>query len=636
MRLLTGIAAICAVDVLVAQGTVTPEQRKELTAIRRDVIKVKPLLRRKQVVEAKELVARIEGRIEKLGIEDGEKDRVYRRVVKDLAAAKAAMPVSFEAEIAPILKNRCLVCHAGSEAQGRRPLDTWRNMSIRGPRGPLLVRGNARRSLLINVVLPRNLPQNLSQQQRQALEQRLPPHMPQRGQDVPRDDIESIARWINQGAKFDGTDPNAVIGTSKPADGTKPADENPSDEPERPEDRKVEIAMATGDETVSFTKDVAPFLVNICMRCHNDRRKRGGYSMATFEKFMQGGESAVGITPGSLDESYVWALAGEQDPMKMPPGQLLITRSNHASLRKWIEEGAKFDGKDADAPLRSLVPTEAEKRAAELASMTPQQLAERRMTQATDAWKRVMPKQALRTVETTEFLVVGNVPDARLEEVGKWAEQQAMQLRSMFNEKGGLLWRGRLTIHVLRDRFDYVEFNQVLLRRRIPGSMTGHSVVRDDMAEAYVVVQDIGDDVTSELPGLRVNVVDHVTGAFLKRRGGDLPDWIVSGLGLSLAARTDPSNDYVRNLSTLAAQSVSSLTDGDELFADGEFSPSAVGPVGYTLVNFLLKRDGVSKFGQLVTQIESGTRVHDAISSVYRVTAANLATSYRRSLGNER
>src|SRR5438045_4891679 len=102
---------------------------------------------------------------------------------------------------------------------------------------------------------------------------------------------------------------------------------------------------------------------------------------------MKRGKSGRLVLPGNTKESRLWHLVGEQDPIKMPPGQALITRTNHANLKTWIEEGAKFDGPDPKATLRSLVPTDAEKRAKELASLSPDELARRRKARAQELWK---------------------------------------------------------------------------------------------------------------------------------------------------------------------------------------------------------------------------------------------------------
>ena len=103
-------------------------------------------------------------------------------------------------------------------------------------------------------------------------------------------------------------------GKGKP-DGGKPT---PKPKP------KVVVAKPTGTETVSFKNDIAPFMTNLCLRCHGGNNPRSGFSLETFEKLLQGGDSGRVVLPGNLDGSRLWDLVGKQDPIKMPMGQARI------------------------------------------------------------------------------------------------------------------------------------------------------------------------------------------------------------------------------------------------------------------------------------------------------------------------
>src|SRR5205823_7661977 len=138
----------------------------------------------------------------------------------------------------------------------------------------------------------------------------------------------------------------------------------------KPDITPVQINKATGNETVSFTKDIAPFMSNLCVNCHSGNNPRSGFSLETFEKLMQGGKSGRVVLPGNSKDSRLWHLAGEQDPIKMPPGQALITRTNWNNLRTWIDEGAKYDAGDAKVRLATIVPSSDDAKAKELASLT--------------------------------------------------------------------------------------------------------------------------------------------------------------------------------------------------------------------------------------------------------------------------
>jgi hypothetical protein len=592
-RVFSVVVTVCLLWGSVAYGKVTPAQRKAIGEISKDSKKLNRLVSRKHFEQLETELKKLEERITELDVAEEDKtDRIYKLLIGSIVKLRARIPISFEQSVAPLLKDNCIRCHSNSTKRANLALDTFNGLRTGGTTKPLLIPRNAKRSVLALRLVARE-------------EQRMPKGKPKLAQK----DIDTIANWINQGAIFDGEDPAAKIGAE------------PKPEPKPP----AKIVMADGSETVSFRKDIAPFMSNLCLRCHRGNNPRGGYSMETFEKLMQGGDSGVVVVGKDLSASRIWDLAGKQKPIKMPPGQALITRSNHANLKTWIEEGARFDGRDAKAPLSSLVPSATETKATELASMSTEEFEKRRNEQAESMWKRVMSKETPKQIETEEFLVYGNVSEARLREIAGWSDEHAESLRNMFREKSGQLWRGRLIVFVTDRRFAYEEFNQVLLNRRSPKELTGHSIVTAGFDEAYIVVQDIGDTTSPDSIGMKLTLLDHMTGAFLKRGGGNLPDWLVRGTGLVLAAQAEPTNPYLKSLPIHAVNSVKALRRPDAVFKDGTFSPGEIGGVGYTIVSFLMKHGGARKFGQLVQQLNDGTKQNDAFLSIYGTTPSAIS-----------
>ncbi|MCH7988855.1 MAG: hypothetical protein IID46_06845, partial [Planctomycetes bacterium] len=385
------------------------QSKRELAALRRDLSKAGALIRGKKLDDAEKLLNEIESQFEKLS-EDGtlsEKDRAVKVFKNNLLKKKSELAVkklagkkiSFTVDVGPIFKERCFGCHAERPKGGLR-LDTFAGLQKGGAgRTPLVVPRNPQRSLLLARLMA-------------AANKRMP-----KGEErLPAVEIETIAAWIKQGAKFDGKDRNAIVGQK-----------------EKPQ---AVIAKATGKETVSFTKDIMPFMVNICMRCHSGRNPRSEFSLETFEKLMQGGESGVLVIGGDLDGSRMWDLVGKQDPIKMPAGQAVITRTNWKNLRTWIEEGAKFDGKDPKLPLRQLIPSAEEIKTEQLAKLAPEEFIALRKDRNAELWKRVLSKEQPLSIESDEFIVFGNVSQNRLKMIGNWADEQALSLRKLFNDKG--------------------------------------------------------------------------------------------------------------------------------------------------------------------------------------------------------
>ena len=78
--------------------------------------------------------------------------------------------------------------------------------------------------------------------------------------------------------------------------------------------------------------------------------------MATFNDLMKGPPEGTVIFPGSDTGSRLVEVIESGD---MPRGGVKVSPAQLASLKKWISEGAKFDGPNPDAPLASYAKTSA-------------------------------------------------------------------------------------------------------------------------------------------------------------------------------------------------------------------------------------------------------------------------------------
>ena len=96
--------------------------------------------------------------------------------------------------------------------------------------------------------------------------------------------------------------------------------------------------------TVSFKSDIAPILSQHCGNCHI-RRSQGDYSMSSFEKLIQDSSGDDSIVAGKPDESLLYDLIDSGD---MPPRDE-VPKKDLTLIKKWIEQGAKFDGEDRKA-----------------------------------------------------------------------------------------------------------------------------------------------------------------------------------------------------------------------------------------------------------------------------------------------
>ena len=390
----------------------------------------------------------------------------------------------------------------------------------------------------------------------------------------------------------------------------------------------------TGSGTADdvFVRDVAPTFVNACGGCHAGDNPRGGFKLATFSDLMDSGY----IEPGDAESSHIYRLMGGLDQPKMPPGNRKIRESDWEKLKAWVDAGAEFSG-DPDATLRSLVPTPAQLRAAELAKMGDAEFDAVRAKKAAEQFDLARPRETAATHETARLRLIGNVPVGRLEQLGAWGEQVADELIGYVGEEqGSPFGRGKLTVFVAAERFDYEEVNMALMDgRSVPPTMTGHAVRTVTGESDYAAVQDLRDDPTPTDAGMRANLAAQLAVAALKRGGWEPPGWLGDGFGLAIAAKTDARNVAFRTLrdskSALAAPLRAVTTPGE--IVTGEAFPSSVRPLaGLLMVEHLLANGGERRFSEFVTKLRTSD-LPTALGEVYRTTPDRFAADFARSLG---
>ncbi len=586
-----------------AFAALPPEVKKELSGLSGELRPIVGMVRKKEVDEAKAIIQKVEDRVKELAIADDERDRSFTALKSALLKAKGLIPVSFEADVASIIKDKCIGCHGEARSSANLRLDTYANMGKGGQAGALLLPRNPQRSLIMARLMVDGAAR-----------------MPKDGAKLSDDEIGVIGRWIAGGAEFDGKDMSAMIGDSLVE--------------KKPEKPPIKVVMADGSETVSFKDDVAPWMVNVCMGCHSGNNPRSGFNITTFEQLLAGGDTGNTVVPGDPDGSYIVDLVLRQDPLKMPAGnQTQIKQSQALALEKWIKEGAHFDGKDPKATLRSLVPTAAELEAAKLATMSDADFTERRLTQAAEQWKSVAPREDAASATTENLYVYGSVAQSRLDEIGAWGEELVASLTSKYKlPDGEKPWRGRLIVFVTKARFDYEEFNTVLMNRRTPRGVSGHSVVTPNFNEAYVAMHDVDDADSADSLNAKQLLGSLLAQAYLSRTGVALPDWLEQGFGI-MESGAGSESQYLKQLPQKAGQALSTVTNPATLFDNGTFAPEEVGPVGYLLTRFLITRSGIGKLSMLAKEVQNDRNMGRAVQAAYGQTAASLGQAFLQSGG---
>src|ERR1044072_9354957 len=103
--------------------------------------------------------------------------------------------------------------------------------------------------------------------------------------------------------------------------------------------------MASASAPVSFTRSIKPLLAERCQLCHNG----GKVTLKTWADLKQR------INTSDLDASLLMEVIAGDKPRMLKTGAPL-TPDQVAMIRRWIAEGAKNDGSDADEVWWSLRP----------------------------------------------------------------------------------------------------------------------------------------------------------------------------------------------------------------------------------------------------------------------------------------
>jgi hypothetical protein len=92
---------------------------------------------------------------------------------------------------------------------------------------------------------------------------------------------------------------------------------------------------------IDFEKQVAPILVQNCIRCHNPAKARAGLNLSTRELALKGSDAGEVLIPGKPEESLLIKRAADGS---MPPetdGRRL-TADEVAVLTGWVKAEAKW------------------------------------------------------------------------------------------------------------------------------------------------------------------------------------------------------------------------------------------------------------------------------------------------------
>jgi uncharacterized membrane protein len=99
---------------------------------------------------------------------------------------------------------------------------------------------------------------------------------------------------------------------------------------------------------------VGPALQRRCSTCHNDSKRSGGFSVATYDTLMKGGKDGPVVVAGSAQKSDLFrrvSLSPDDENFMPKDGKTPLTKSEVAAIGWWIAQGAPKSGTVASLKL---------------------------------------------------------------------------------------------------------------------------------------------------------------------------------------------------------------------------------------------------------------------------------------------
>lgn len=486
--------------------------------------------------------------------------------------------VSFKDDLAPWLVARCGNCHI-NQNRGNFSMATFAQLRRGTPSGVVIFPGAARSSRLIEVLESGDMPRG--------------------GGQLATQQIEQLAEWINAGAQFDGPDPAAPIKDLVVAvPGTGDA-------------MQLSVGRPSGSETVSFTSQIAPILLENCKGCHiSGQRASGNLRMDRFADLLKGGDSGPLLVPGKPDESLIVQKIRGLSGNRMPAGgRPALDETEIQLISTWISEGARFDGSQPTASLA------ADSQLAWADAASHEALFSRRQEQSLAQWSKVSPNDDALSAKNNEFLVLGNVPQERIDEVLSTFAEAADEARKLLKlpDQDPMI-KGGMTVFVLNNRYNYGEFGRMIQGHELPKNWQAHWNSEGIDVYGVVLADDGWNEDTTEPLALQLTV-----GGFLGSYAG-VPYWFAEGMARSLVV-TKFRRGYPAAAQWLAAQpqAIAGLKNSKDLAA-GKLDEDSTGLIGMGLASVMTNRSNRRRFDKLLEELQAGSNFDDAMRKSFGPT----------------
>ncbi len=122
------------------------------------------------------------------------------------------------------------------------------------------------------------------------------------------------------------------------------------------------VPAVAPNRPIKFNRDIRPILSETCFHCHgpDEHGRRADLRLDSIGGATEDLGGTVAIVPGDLEKSEAWwrIISDDEDELMPPPeSHLVLTEEQKQLIKRWIEEGAQYEGHWAyEAPTRPEAP----------------------------------------------------------------------------------------------------------------------------------------------------------------------------------------------------------------------------------------------------------------------------------------
>jgi len=213
----------------------------------------------------------------------------------------------YNRHVRPLFEEHCQMCHSAESKQGGFDLSSSAALLRGGTRGAAITPGNAKTSLLY-----------------QMMAHELEPAMPFKASKLSKEAIALVELWINLGAQVPASETQIAASVG---------------------------ASAGGPAERHFVEHVRPVLQAQCFSCHGGKFKQAGLSLQSRETLLRGSDNGAVVVPGKADESLLVKKIRHMHEPGMPYKMAKLPEGDIVQIVSWVNAGAPYD-----RPLEMTVP----------------------------------------------------------------------------------------------------------------------------------------------------------------------------------------------------------------------------------------------------------------------------------------